>query len=153
MDVLFRDAREADAPDVFNILRTVLQGYGLQANPEVTDKDLSDIKAYYVEAGGCFRVVEDNGVVIGSYGLFPISEHGCELRKMYLLPDYQGLGIGKKMMDEALTLAREKGFKEMVLETNTVLAKATRLYQRYGFREYEPEHLSDRCDFAMKKQL
>jgi putative acetyltransferase len=72
---------------------------------------------------------------------------------MYLLAEYQGQGLGRSMMEDALKRAVELGYKEMILETNTLLDKAIRLYRKYGFEEYAPGHLSDRCDLAMKKKL
>ncbi|MBM4272599.1 MAG: GNAT family N-acetyltransferase, partial [Deltaproteobacteria bacterium] len=125
----------------------------LHTNPAVTDRDLSDISESYIRPGGVFRIVEVEGEIAGSYGLYPVSVKVCELRKMYLMPVYQGRGIGKMMMDEALALARAKGFEEIVLETNSVLVRATQLYKKYRFEYYEPAHLSDRCDSAMRFRL
>jgi len=153
MSITLRDIRDGEQDDVFSIVKSVLQQFGLQVNPDATDKDLSDIRGTYIDKGGCFKVVEDDGVIVGSYGLFPLSTTTCELRKMYLLPTYQGKGLGRLMMDDALAVARQRQFKELVLETNSVLARASRLYRQYGFEKYQPEHLSDRCDFAMKLRL
>lgn len=153
MKVRLRDIRDDERDDVFAIVKSVLQQYGLQVNPEATDKDLSDIKKYYIDKGGCFKVIEDDGNIVGSYGLFPLSPTTCELRKMYLLPAYQGKGLGRLMLDDAIAEARKRQFKDFVLETNSVLDNARRLYRSYGFEEYEPEHLSDRCDCAMKLRL
>lgn len=153
MATRIRDMRDDERDTVFAIVKSVLQQYGLQVNPEATDKDLSDIKQYYIAKGGCFKVVEDGGSIVGSYGLFPLSQAICELRKMYLLPEYQGKGLGRLIMDDAIAEARKRQFRDIILETNSVLDKACRLYRRYGFEEYEPEHLSDRCDCAMKLRL
>lgn len=153
MEVKFRDYERGDEGAVFQIVRDVLATYGLHTNPAVTDRDLSDIAESYIRPGGVFRIVEVDGEIAGSYGLYPLSAKVCELRKMYLMPIYQGRGIGKMMMDEALALAREKGFEEIVLETNSVLVRATHLYRKYNFEYYEPVHLSDRCDSAMRLGL
>ena len=153
MNIQLRDYKQGDEVAVFRILKDVLATYNLDANPAATDKDLSDISKSYIKSGGIFRIVEVDGEIVGSYGLYPLSNKVCELRKMYLLPSYQGHGIGKILMDEALDLAREKGFEEIVLETNSVLTRAKRLYEKYGFQDYEPEHLSDRCDGAMRLKL
>ena len=77
----------------------------------------------------------------------------CELRKMYLLPQFRGQGHRRKMMDDALTQAERLGFAEMILETNSALKKARKLYEQYAFEPYEPHHLSDRCDAAMRRRL
>ena len=153
MDITLRDIQDGEQDAVFGIVKSVLGQFGLQVNPEVTDKDLLDVKGFYVDRGGCFKVLESDGYIVGSYGLFPLSLGTCELRKMYLLPAYQGKGLGRIMMDDALREARKRHFKEVVLETNSVLDKASSLYHKYGFEKYQPEHLSDRCDYAMKLKL
>ncbi len=72
---------------------------------------------------------------------------------MYLLSSYQGAGFGRMIMERAMAKARELGYETMSLETNSSLERALKLYRRYGFTEYEPEHLSDRCDLALQRSL
>jgi len=72
---------------------------------------------------------------------------------MYLKKEYQGRGLGKLMMEDALIKAKRLGFKKMVLETNSVLKEAIELYRKYGFKNFAPAHLSDRCDCAMERDL
>lgn len=136
-----------------DLVKSVLSDYGLKTNPYETDKDLSDLEDYYFNKNGWFAVIEKENEIIGSYGIFKIDGKTCELRKMYLLNNYQGQGLGKLMMDDAFKKARELGYSEIVLETNKLLDKAITLYGKYGFVHYKPSHLSDRCDYAMRKEL
>lgn len=153
MKMELRDSKRGDEVEVYRLVKNVLAKYGLSTNPAVTDKDLSDIQAEYADNGGAFRILEVDGKVIGSYGLYRVSDEVCELRKMYLLPEHHGKGHGRKMMDDALAQARSRGFNEIVLESNSILKKALKLYEEYGFESYEPGHLSDRCDVAMRRRL
>lgn len=147
-------ADNADQEDIFTLVDTVLREYGLKTDLENTDKDLSDLDNYYFNNNGWFGVIRDKGkAVIGSYGLIKIDDHTCELRKMYLYPEYQGKGLGKKMMDHAVHKAAQLGYRKITLETNRVLNKAIGLYTKYGFEVYRPEHLSERCDLTMRKSL
>lgn len=148
-----RDYKAGDEAVVYQIVSQVLAEYGLSANPGATDSDLSDVHKYYISGGGVFRVLCAGGRLIGSYGLYPASASSCELRKMYLLPEFRGRGLGRKMMDDAIGKARALGFGEMILETNSCLKEARALYRKYGFAEFVPHHLSDRCDMAMKRML
>ena len=148
-----RDYKQGDEQHVFDLVKEVLSGYGIETNPEVTDKDISDIKKHYIDNGGHFSVIEDGHFLIGSYGLFNINSEICELRKMYLKKEYRGKGLGKLMMDDAVKKAKALGYKKMVLETNSLLKEAIGLYQKYGFTDFTPDHLSDRCDAAMEINL
>lgn len=147
-------AQKKDQPAIFNLIKEVLAGYKLKTDPGATDKDLSDLDAYYFNNGGWFGVIKDEkGVIIGSYGLYKITGQTCELRKMYLSPDWQGKGLGKKMMDDAIVRARKMGFQEMILETNSKLDKAIGLYKKYGFEVFQPKHLSERCDLSLRRTI
>jgi ribosomal protein S18 acetylase RimI-like enzyme len=57
------------------------------------------------------------------------------------------------MMIDAISKAESLGYTEIILETNKLLDKAITLYKKFGFEPYIPNHLSDRCDFAMKKNM
>ena len=54
MNITLRDVRDGEQDLVFAIVKIVLHGYGLEVNPDATDKDLSNIKASYIDRGGCF---------------------------------------------------------------------------------------------------
>ena len=138
---------------VLNIVKTVLSEYGLEIRPDDTDKDLYDTREYYFNNKGWFAVLEKDGEIVGSYGIYKIDESTCELRKMYLLKQYQGMGLGKMMMEDALKKAKGLGYSTMVLETNKRLDKALSLYYKYGFTDYAPDHLSKRCDMALQRDI
>lgn len=148
-----RDYRPGDEPFVFDLVESVLSEYGLETSPATTDQDLADIGRSYTNNGGIFRILEDAGRVVGSYGIYRLSPATCELRKMYLHVRYRGRGWGRRMLTEAIEKAQALGFEEMVLETNTCLKEGLALYKRFGFREYQPEHVSSRCNIAMRLGL
>ena len=149
-----RRATNADCGPVRNLVFTVLGEYHLTPDPACTDADLRDIEQSYFQRGGFFYVLEENdGTIIGSYGLYPMEPGTCELRKMYLHRDYRGKGLGKRLLEHALAEARRLGFKTITLETASVLTEAIRLYERYGFQPYRPTHLSRRCDQAYVLEL
>jgi putative acetyltransferase len=150
---LLRKAVKKDELKIMNLVSLVLSDYGLKTNPQVTDKDLSDLEHYYFNNKGWFAVIEIDNEIVGSYGICKIDTQTCELRKMYLKSDFQGQGLGRLMIENAIQRAKELGYTTIVLETNKLLDKAISIYKKYGFVEYCPEHLSDRCDLAMKKEL
>lgn len=149
-----RSATNADREQVKDLVYTVLAEYGLKHDPDTTDADLKDIEQSYLARGGAFRVLEpEGGAIIGAYGLYPMGERSCELRKMYLRKDYRGQGLGRRLLDDALAEARKLGFKSVVLETASVLKEAIALYESYGFVPYQADHLSARCDQAYRLAL
>jgi putative acetyltransferase len=149
-----RPATNTDCEHIANLVFGVLREYGLKPDPASTDADVKDIESSYFSRGGIFLVLEaQDGSIIGAYGLYPLEEQRCELRKMYLHKAYRGRGLGKLLLDDALSKARQLGFRKIVLETASVLKEAIALYKSYGFVEYTPEHLSSRCDQAYWLEL
>lgn len=145
-----REAKQSDSESIKNVVFEVLKEYGLDPDPGTTDKDLDAIDKLYGENGGYFGVIEDLNKVVATVGIFKVSETTCELRKMYALPNQRGKGLGRKLMEFSITKAKELGFERIVLETASPLVEAISLYKKYGFTEYEPEHLSARCDQAFE---
>ena len=72
---------------------------------------------------------------------------------MYLLPAFRGKGIGKFILEFALQKAKELGYKRITLETASALKGAIGLYKKYGFKSFNPDHLSARCDQAFELYL
>lgn len=149
-----RPATNADGPAVQAIVFGVLHEFGLQADPATTDADLFDLEGHYSARGGRFDVlVDDEGTVIGTVGLYAMEPGICELRKMYLRADQRGHGFGRLLLNHALDAARQMNFKEVHLETASVLKDAVAMYERCGFQRYEPEHCAARCDAAYRLEL
>lgn len=144
-----RPATNADSAAVKAMVFGVLTEYGLKPDPACTDADLDDLEGNYARRGGSFSVLEaTDGTIIGSVGIDAAGAGVCELRKMYLSRAHRGKGLGKLLLDHGLSEARRLGFRRVVLETASVLTEAIRLYERYGFRPYQPNHLATRCDQA-----
>jgi putative acetyltransferase len=149
-----RPADNKDCEDVARLVYGVLEEYGLKPDPACTDADIKDIESSYFGRGGTFFVLEaEDGSIVGAYGLYPIDEQTCELRKMYLHKAHRGKGLGKFLLEDALSKARQLGFEKMILETASVLKEAIALYKSYGFKEFMPDHLSSRCDQAYRLEL
>src|SRR5882762_2239370 len=139
----FRSATNDDRERVTELVFGVLAEFDLQPDPEATDADLQDIEANYINRGGVFDVIEHgDGKLVGTFGLYPLDESTCELRKMYLLPSVRGRGLGKHILREAVERAKAMGFKEMVLETSSKLVAAIQLYRQFGFQPTQIKHVS-----------
>lgn len=153
-DVSIRAATNDDRERIEALVFGALAEHGLRPDPATTDADLKDIEAGYLARGGLFEVVEDEGgKMLGTCGLYPLGDETCELRKMYLLPEARGAGLGKRLLERALEHARRRGFKTVTLETASVLEDAIRLYTRFGFVPVEAAHLAARSDQAYALKL
>ena len=155
----------AIAPDdnaaIAAVVRRVSAEYGLTADKGygVADPVLDELFETYDEAASHYWVIEGpDGAILGGGGIAPLhGEEGvCELQKMYFLPDLRGLGLGRRLVLQALTEARTLGYLRCYLETTASLREATALYESLGF-EHLPGPLGstghDACEICMVKNL
>ena len=146
-DIVFRDATNDDSDRVIRLVSGVLSEFQLPFDLNSKDADLKDIEITYLQPGGIFEVIEDNhGRLLGTYGLFPLTNSTCELRKMYFLPEIRGIGLGREVLERAAGHARRLGFKTIVLETISVLERAIYLYTRFGFQPTTIDQPNARVD-------
>ena len=150
-----RSFQRGDAQAVRDLVFGILEEFELAPDHAGTDVDLSDVELHYLAAGGAFWVVEDGrGRIVGTCGLWldPGNPERCELRKMYLRPDWRGRGLGSQLLTTALAHARGAGCRSVELETNRAMTAAIALYQSRGFREIEGETCA-RCDRRLALDL
>lgn len=89
--------------------------------------------------GICFvmylALVEDKAV--GCVALTKNDDMYCEIKRLYLKPEYRGMGISKALVETVIKDAKEIGYKHMRLDTFPFMASAIKLYEKYGFHYIE----------------
>jgi ribosomal protein S18 acetylase RimI-like enzyme len=81
---------------------------------------------------------EINNEFVGCVAVRRIDDSRAELKRMYLQPQQQQKGIGSALLDHALLLARECGYKKIQLDTLSTMKPAMNLYLKNGFVEIPP---------------
>ena len=98
------------------------------------EDELLDPLKKYGAPKGCLLVAYNNEQAIGCIALQPLHEEGvCEMKRLYVHPDFRSSGIGKALVQELLNVAKEKQYKKMVLDTLERLQPAIKLYLQKGF--------------------
>jgi putative acetyltransferase len=93
----------------------------------------------YYDAGGLI-VAEDDGHVIGCVAFEQWGEGRCRMKRMYVLEDSRGKGVGRALADACLKEARKAGYKVMVLDTTAGMTEARALYTSIGFENWTPDY-------------
>jgi putative acetyltransferase len=153
-DFLMRPWQPSDRQVVATLIGNVLAEYDLGWEPAGADRDVLEIEKYYLESGGAFYAIEQAGHIVGSGGYYPISRGflGVEIRKMYLQQQARGRGLGKFVLHRLENEIRQRGFREIWIETASVLQEAVLFYEGQG---YEPSTGVEtaRCDRVYVKYL
>ena len=115
--------------------------------------EMDDVQKNYFENGGTFLVTVADGRIVGTGAIRYIEDGVCELKRLWLLFDYHSQGLGYRMMQELLGIARQKGYKVMRLLTDRdVQRNAVEFYKKLGFYEI-PSFGDDPDDMGMEMNL
>ena len=149
---LIRDWQPGDRQGAAAVIGQVLKEYGLGWEPDGADQDVVQVEDHYRD--GEFWVVERDGAIVGTAAYHPIErgEQAVEIRKMYLLPVARGQGLGRCLLSQLELAIAARGFKEIWLETATVLKEAVRMYESAGY-VMATDVETVRCDRAYKKRI
>lgn len=96
-------------------------------------------------------ICEHNNRIIGFLLLMHRENNSAQLRYFILMPEYRGIGLGKKLMDLYISCLREWRYSTCYLWTTNEQTAAAELYKKYGFQLVE-EHDSSAFGKPLKEQ-
>ncbi len=133
---LIRDWQPHDRTLAAELIQSVLTEYGLTAEPAAADHDVFQVEDAYWRTGGEFWVVEWQGRLVGTAAFYPVSrgQQAVEIRKMYLLPESRGQGLGTFLLQTLEQVISDRGFQQIWVETASRLKEAVKLYERSGYQ-------------------
>ena len=112
------------------------------------DSELENLDIKYGLPKGRLYLATVEGEVAGCIALKYVDEKTCELKRLYVKPEFRGNKIAEALVDQIIDDAKKIGYKKIQLDTLPFLKSAIHLYERYGFYEILPYNNS-----PMKKSL
>ncbi|WP_165041736.1 GNAT family N-acetyltransferase [Dysgonomonas sp. ZJ709] len=108
-----------------------------------------------IESLNTIVIAYDNNTPIGCACFKTFSTHSVELKRMYVNPDYRGLGVAPLILKEIEKWAGEIGFKEIVLETGLNQPEAIRFYTKNGYSKIDNygRYIGNPNSVCMNKKL
>ena len=84
---------------------------------------------------GVLLLAEIQDMAAGCAAVRPLDDIICEMKRVYVRPDFRGTGIGRRLTETALQAARDLGYSRIRLDTLPQMQAAQRLYEDLGFRD------------------
>jgi ribosomal protein S18 acetylase RimI-like enzyme len=101
-----------------------------------------DTLSNQVKSGHEFYVFEEKNIVLGFIGIEPFhpDPDSLKIHKLYVLPESQGLGVGKQLIEKSKEVAFENGISNLVLNVNR-FNNAVEFYTHLGFTVVKEEDI------------
>jgi len=103
---------------------------------------------------GCMLLAEYNSETAGCVGLMDLGDDICEMRRLFVRPQFRRLGIGNALAEAVIERGRSLRYAAMRLNTNKKMTGAVELYRSLGFRDIEPyEQFDIDCMYFLELKL
>ncbi len=96
-------------------------------------EDMDNFQEVYLAHQGIFLAVLDDGELVGTGALKRVDAEVAELKRLWLLEQYHGQGIGYQVVTRLFDFARQNGYKIIRLQTGSNQERALAFYKRLGF--------------------
>ena len=109
---------------------------GIPYSPKDRHVDVANVEQHYMN-NGCFWCLIDENKIIGTIAIRMIDGDNAivELKRMFVLPEYQGKGYGRLLLEHAVNYAWTQQYRKIYLDTRKQFLVAQHLYRSVGFQE------------------
>ena len=139
-------ATSADLTEV----RALMREYASQLNVDLCfqgfEAELANLPGEYAAPRGALLIARVDGQAAGCCALRPLDTadyaNACEMKRLFVLPQFRGYGLGRRLAEEIMELARQADYACVLLDTLDTMEAARVLYEEIGFEEIPPYYFN-----------
>ena len=132
----------AETPAHFEIARTLFCAYAAGLSVDLAFQhfagEVRDLPGRYAPPAGVLLLAFVAEEPAGCGAMRDLGNQICEMKRLYVLPEFRGTGLGLTLAHELIAAANKIGYRAMRLDTLPEMRSAHKLYQSLGFREIAP---------------
>ena len=137
------DVTQAESPEQIAAIRELFLEYSHSLSFSLCfqsfDEEIAGLPGDYAPPEGRLILVTFESQAAGCVALHKLDDEVCEMKRLYVRPQFRGKGLGKALAERVINEARAIGYKKLRLDTvEPVMRTAVAMYRQLGFREIAP---------------
>ncbi|HEX3010846.1 MAG TPA: GNAT family N-acetyltransferase [Syntrophomonadaceae bacterium] len=137
MKIIIKPAYD-EIENIKTLFKEYKQMLGVNLDFQNYEQELDQLPGKYALPNGRLYIACNDDKAIGCIALRKINGAACEMKRLYVRPEFRGHKIGQMLAEQILADAAKLKYKYILLDTLTKLKSAVILYKKLGFYEIEP---------------
>jgi GNAT superfamily N-acetyltransferase len=121
--------------DVRSLFQEYADSLGVDLSFQDFASELATLPGEYAPPGGTLLLALADRAAAGCVGIRPTDANRCEMKRLFVRPQFQRTGCGRRLAERAIEWAGAAGYGQMLLDTLPTMTKAQRMYEDLGFRD------------------
>jgi ribosomal protein S18 acetylase RimI-like enzyme len=154
MTLRIEDADRAALAVIHALFREYAAWLNIDLEFQNFERELADLPGAYAPPHGALLLAWVDESVAGCVAMRPLEAEICEMKRLWVRPDFRGCGIGEALARAIMLKAARAGYARMRLDTLPAMKKAQAIYATLGFRPIAPYYRNpDACTVYLEAEL
>lgn len=128
----------SDIENVRQLFREYVASLNVDLDFQNFDEELNTLPGCYAPPEGALLLAMDEKRAAGCVALRKLETGICEMKRLYVRPQYRGANLGKVLVEAIIAEAKKRNYSALRLDTLPSMARARVLYASLGFTEIPP---------------